>query len=44
MDVVYSGQEHGKSEITLDEVRKTLGLPDSEKLYSPNKSSRWRWR
>jgi len=32
MDVVYSGQEHGKSEITLDEVRKTLGLPDSEKV------------
>ena len=32
MDVVYSGQEHDKSEITLDEVRKTLGLPDSEKV------------
>lgn len=32
MDVVYSGQEQSKSEITLDEVRKTLGLPDSEKV------------
>lgn len=32
MDVVYSGQEQSKSEITLEEVRKTLGLPDSEKV------------
>jgi len=32
MDVVYSGQEQSKSQITLDEVRKTLGLPDSEKV------------
>ncbi len=32
LDVVYSGQEQNKSEITLDEVRKTLGLPDSEKV------------
>lgn len=32
MDVVYSGQERDKSTITLEEVRKTLGLPDSEKV------------
>lgn len=32
LDVVYSGQEHNKSEITLDEVQKILGLPDSEKV------------
>lgn len=32
LDVVYSGQEENKSEITLEEVQKTLGLPDSEKV------------
>ena len=32
LDVVYSGQEKDKDVITLDEVQKTLGLPDSEKV------------
>ncbi len=33
LDVVYSGQEENKSEITLEEVRKILGIPDSEKVF-----------
>lgn len=32
LDVVYSGQEENKHEITLEEVQMTLGLPDSEKV------------
>lgn len=32
LDVVYSGQEKGKKEITEEEVRKILGLPDFDKV------------
>lgn len=32
LDVVYSGQEKGKKEITDEEVRKILGLPDFDKV------------
>ncbi len=32
LDVVYSGQDKGKKEITDEEVRKILGLPDFDKV------------
>ncbi len=32
LDVVYSGQVESKKEITIEEVHKILGLPDSEKV------------
>ena len=32
LDVVYTGQEKGKSEITADEARKVLGLPDFDSV------------
>ncbi|HOV34689.1 MAG TPA: DNA polymerase III subunit gamma/tau [Candidatus Dojkabacteria bacterium] len=32
LDVVYSGQDVKDNEITIEEVRRVLGLPDSEKV------------
>ena len=34
LDVVYSGQEDTKQEITMEEVRKILGIPDSDQVLN----------